>query len=188
MPIIDFYARSESDVVTFSKTQINFSASLVEKIKLLDCDFARIGVDPELRRIYFAFQKDAGPGLQKLFRQLAGARPPQYSSPQHDVPTSPLTHNGGIPLYSCPSEASSCYVDCQAIFREAPFLLSFDSWRCSWQRSSRVASWARMGPSDGSSEHRKQPCCAQLYDCYPNETTFTQPAIRGHKPQEIYSL
>ena len=28
-----------------------------------------------------------------------------------------------IPLYSWPSEASSCYVDCQAIFREAPFSL-----------------------------------------------------------------
>jgi hypothetical protein len=69
MPIEDFYARSESDVVTFTKTQINFSASLVEKKHLLDCDYARIGVDPELRRIYFAFQKEAGPGLQKLFRQ-----------------------------------------------------------------------------------------------------------------------
>jgi hypothetical protein len=69
MSIEDFYARSESDVVTFGKTQINFSASLVKKEGLLDFEYARIGVDPELRRIYFSFQKDAAPGLLKFYRQ-----------------------------------------------------------------------------------------------------------------------
>jgi len=29
--------------------------------------------------------------------QLGSPRPPQSSSPQHDVPTVPLTHNGGFP-------------------------------------------------------------------------------------------
>jgi hypothetical protein len=124
---------------------------------------------------------------QPTYSSWQRLRPPQSSGPQHDVPSLPLTHKAKSPIFR-PSETEFCYVDCQAIFREAPFSLSSDSWRCSWQRSSRVASWARMGPLDGSSERRKQPCGAQLYDCYPNETTFTQPAIRGHKPQEIYSL
>jgi len=69
MPIEPFYARSESDVVTFTKTQLHFSASLVEKKGLAEFEYARIGVDSELRRIYFAFQEDAAPGLLKFYRQ-----------------------------------------------------------------------------------------------------------------------
>ncbi len=74
MAIEDFYARSESDVLMFGKTQINFSASLVEKEGLLDFEYARVGVDPELRRIYFAFQKDAAPGLMKFYRQTGRSK------------------------------------------------------------------------------------------------------------------
>ena len=74
MPIEDFYARSESDVVTFDKVQIHFSASLVEKRQLLEYEYARIGVDPELRRIYFAFQKEAAPGLLKFYRQAGRSK------------------------------------------------------------------------------------------------------------------
>lgn len=69
MVIEEFYARSESDVVTFDKGQIHFSASLVEKYRLTEYEYARVGVDQELRRIYFAFQKEAAPGLLKFFRQ-----------------------------------------------------------------------------------------------------------------------
>jgi hypothetical protein len=74
MPIVDFYARSESDVVTFDKTQISFSASLVDNLQLLEYDYARIGIDPELRRIYFAFQKEAEPGLLKFYRQAGKSK------------------------------------------------------------------------------------------------------------------
>lgn len=74
MSIEDFYARSESDVVMFGKTQINFSASLVKKEGLLDFEYARVGVDTELRRIYFAFQKDAAPGLLKFYRQTGRSK------------------------------------------------------------------------------------------------------------------
>ena len=69
MPIEEFYARSESDAVTFAKTQIHFSASLVTKKNLLDYEYVRIGVDTELRKIYFAFQKEASPGLLKFYKQ-----------------------------------------------------------------------------------------------------------------------
>ena len=69
MAIQEFYARSESKIVTFDKTQIHFSASLVEKYNLLEYEYARIGIDDELRRVYFAFQTDAAPGILKFFRQ-----------------------------------------------------------------------------------------------------------------------
>lgn len=46
-------------------------------------------------------------------------------------------------LYSAALEASSCYADCQAIFRDAPFSFVLYFCRCLWQRSSRFASWAK---------------------------------------------
>jgi hypothetical protein len=42
---------------------------MVDNLKLLEYEYARIGIDPELRRIYFAFQKEAMPGLLKFYRQ-----------------------------------------------------------------------------------------------------------------------
>lgn len=69
MAIEDFYARSESDVVTFTKKQIHFSTSLVKAYKLDQYDYVRIGVDSELRRIYFAFQREQKPGAAKFYRQ-----------------------------------------------------------------------------------------------------------------------
>ncbi len=74
MPIEDFYARSETDVVTFAKTQLHFSASLVEKHNLLEYDYARMGFDSELRRIYFAFQENGGPGILRFFRQTGKSK------------------------------------------------------------------------------------------------------------------
>ena len=69
MAIEEFYARSESDVVVFTLRTITFSASLVKKFKL-DCyDYARIGIDSELRRIYFSFQERPAPELLKFYRQ-----------------------------------------------------------------------------------------------------------------------
>lgn len=56
--IEEYYARSESDAVTFSFRTIAFSASLVKKHGLDVFDYARVGIDSELRRIYFSFQKD----------------------------------------------------------------------------------------------------------------------------------
>jgi hypothetical protein len=67
MAIEEFYARSEADVVTFSNGKLRFSASLVKKIDLNNFQYTRIGVDTELRRIYFAFQSEAAPGLPKLY-------------------------------------------------------------------------------------------------------------------------
>lgn len=67
MPIEEFYARSETDVVTFSKYQVFFSSSLVKAHRLKDFDYVRIGTDSELRRIYFGFQKAQAPGLAKFF-------------------------------------------------------------------------------------------------------------------------
>ncbi|MBW1780996.1 MAG: hypothetical protein JRL30_09685 [Deltaproteobacteria bacterium] len=67
--IEDFYSRSQSEIVTFSKTTVSFSVSLVERYGLEDLGYARIGVDEELRRIYFAFQKDPAPGLPRFYSQ-----------------------------------------------------------------------------------------------------------------------
>jgi hypothetical protein len=69
MAIEEFYSRSEHEVVSFDLKNINFSVSLVEKYGLEDLDYARIGIDPELHRIYFSFQKDPAPGLSKFYRQ-----------------------------------------------------------------------------------------------------------------------
>jgi hypothetical protein len=69
MPIEEFHARSESDVVTFDKVQMAFSSSLVKKHKLMDYDYVRVGVDPEFRRVYLSFQKEGGPGTLKFFQQ-----------------------------------------------------------------------------------------------------------------------
>jgi len=69
MPIEDYYARSETDVVTFSKTQVHFSSSLVESHGLDQYDYIRVGIDSELRRVYFAFQKESGPGVGKFYGQ-----------------------------------------------------------------------------------------------------------------------
>jgi len=67
MPIEDYYAKSESANVTFAKTQLYFSAALVKKYDLLKYQHVRIGIDSELRRIYFAFQENGGPGIAKFF-------------------------------------------------------------------------------------------------------------------------
>jgi hypothetical protein len=69
MPIEDFYARSEADVVTFSRNQVHFSASLVKSYGLDQYEYIRIGIDSEMRRIYFSFQKESGPGVAKFYRQ-----------------------------------------------------------------------------------------------------------------------
>ncbi len=68
MAIEQFYGRPETDVVTLTRAQLSFSASLVRKLELLKSQYVRIGVDPELRRIYFSFQKDPGLGLLKVFQ------------------------------------------------------------------------------------------------------------------------
>ncbi len=67
--IEDFYSRAQSEVVTFSKTTVSFSVSLVEKYDLENMEYARVGVDEELRRIYFAFQENNAPGLPRFYRQ-----------------------------------------------------------------------------------------------------------------------
>ena len=77
MPIEEFYARSESDVVTFTKAAIHFSASLVNNKGLAKLEGVRIGIDSELRRIYFAFQEDSAPGLLKFSSTPRSSRPRQ---------------------------------------------------------------------------------------------------------------
>lgn len=68
MVIEAFYARSETDVITFSRDRkLRFSASLVVKFGLGEFQYARIGTDPELRRVYFAFQSEPSPGLPKFY-------------------------------------------------------------------------------------------------------------------------
>ena len=68
MAIEEFYARSETDAVTFSKDRkLRFSASLVERLGLGTYQYVLIGVDDELRRLYFAFHPDSLPGLLKLY-------------------------------------------------------------------------------------------------------------------------
>lgn len=69
MTIEDYYARSETDLITFSRSQVHFSSSLVKSFGLEQFDYIRIGVDSELRRIYFSFQKDSGPGVAKFYSQ-----------------------------------------------------------------------------------------------------------------------
>ncbi len=73
MAIEEFYARSVGDVVTFSGGKLRFSASLGKKLGLDGFSYARIGVDTELRRIYFAFQSESMPGLAKLYTQKRSA-------------------------------------------------------------------------------------------------------------------
>jgi hypothetical protein len=69
MAIEEFYARSETDAVTFSKDRkLRFSASLVKRLGLETQQYVLIGVDAELRRLYFAFRPDALPGLLKLYK------------------------------------------------------------------------------------------------------------------------
>jgi len=69
MGIQEFYARSEADVVTFQKGgKLRFSASLVKRLGLDTYQFARIGVDSELRRLYFSFQSAALPGFPRLYQ------------------------------------------------------------------------------------------------------------------------
>ncbi len=67
--IEDFYSRAQSEVVTFSKTTVSFSVSLVEKYNLDGMEYARVGIDEELRRIYFAFQEKNAPGLPRFYSQ-----------------------------------------------------------------------------------------------------------------------
>ena len=74
MPIEEFYARSESDVVTFTLRALQFSASLVKNKGLEKFEYARIGIDPELRRIYFGFQEDPAPGLARFYSLRKSAR------------------------------------------------------------------------------------------------------------------
>ena len=69
MAIEEFYARSETDAVTFSRDRkLRFSASLVKRLSLETYQYVLIGVDAELRRLYFSFRSDAVPGLLKLYR------------------------------------------------------------------------------------------------------------------------
>jgi len=75
MAIEEFYARSETDAVTFSKDRkLRFSASLVKRLSLATYQYVLIGVDDELRRLYFAFRPAALPGLLKLYniKETAG--------------------------------------------------------------------------------------------------------------------
>ena len=72
--IEEYYARSESDAVTFSFRTIAFSTSLVKKHGLDGFDYARVGIDSELRRIYFSFQKDPAPGLSRLYSQTGRSK------------------------------------------------------------------------------------------------------------------
>ena len=74
MPIEEFYARSETDIVTFTKKQIQFSSSLIKAHGLSDYGYVRIGIDSELRRIYFSFQKEGGPGLLRFYQARNGRR------------------------------------------------------------------------------------------------------------------
>jgi hypothetical protein len=69
MPIEEFYARSETDVVTFTFRSLQFSASLVKEKKLAEFNYARVGVDSELRRIYIGFEREPAPGLAKFYKQ-----------------------------------------------------------------------------------------------------------------------
>jgi hypothetical protein len=74
MPIEEFYGRPESDIVTFTEKSLHFSASLVKNKGLSEFEYARIGVDPELRRIYLAFQKDPAPGLPRFYQQSSRSK------------------------------------------------------------------------------------------------------------------
>ena len=69
MPLEEYYAKSESENVTFGPKQLRFSASLIKKYDLSKYGHARIAVDPELRRIYFAFQESGGPGISRFWRR-----------------------------------------------------------------------------------------------------------------------
>jgi hypothetical protein len=69
MPIEEFYARTEADAVTFSRDRkLRFSASLVKRLSLDAYQAVLIGVDAELRRLYFSFLSHTVPGLLKLYK------------------------------------------------------------------------------------------------------------------------
>ena len=69
MPIKEVYIRGKSNIVTFTTHDLQFSSSLVEEKGLMKFDYARLGVDEELHRIYIGFEKKSSPGMGKFYSQ-----------------------------------------------------------------------------------------------------------------------
>jgi len=69
MPIERYYGKAETALVTLGEKQLHFAASLVGERGLGKFNYVQIGVDPELRRIYFAFFEKPTPGSSKFFKQ-----------------------------------------------------------------------------------------------------------------------
>ncbi len=69
MAIEEFHSRSESRAVTYyTNRQFSFSVALVTEKGLDAFEYARLGVDSEYRRVYFAFHKTPAPGLVKFYK------------------------------------------------------------------------------------------------------------------------
>ena len=59
----------ESETVSFTANEMQFSVGAVEKRGLRDFNYIRLAADPEKKRIYFAFDKKAHPEAIKFYMQ-----------------------------------------------------------------------------------------------------------------------
>jgi hypothetical protein len=69
MPIQEVHMRGKANIVTFTTHDLQFSSSLVAEKGLDKYEYARLGVDDELHRIYIGFEKKQAPGLGKFYTQ-----------------------------------------------------------------------------------------------------------------------
>ena len=133
---------------------------------------------------------------------LQEAQSPHSTEAANCLPLKPAASRWGS--FSCHRGhciGISCYVDCQIICRKPPFFRFSYSWSHLRQRGGMfvvpVREWAlRMARrSTGITNMRRiyttmNPYISIYHLFFINRdgTTFTQPAIRGQKPQKIYSL
>jgi hypothetical protein len=69
MAIQEVYVRGQANMVTFTTHDLQFSSSLVKEKELEKFEYARLGVDEELRRVYIGFEQNPEPGLGKFYAQ-----------------------------------------------------------------------------------------------------------------------
>ncbi len=60
----------ESETVSFTVSEMQFSVGAVEKRGLRDFNYIRIAADPDKKRIYFGFEKKAHPESVKFYAQV----------------------------------------------------------------------------------------------------------------------
>lgn len=69
MPIKEIFIGGQLNVVTFTTHDLQFSSSLVEQKGLQKFEYARLGVDQQLHRVYIGFERKPAPGLGKFYSQ-----------------------------------------------------------------------------------------------------------------------